>query len=108
MTIAPTTAPFDLRRVRARIPQHVVYRPFPAETVVLNLESGVYHGLNPTAGRMLVALQGAMSIAEAAAELELIFPAAAERIEPDLRKLCGDLRDLGLLVLEPVTSAAAA
>ena len=34
-------------------PQHVVYRSFPSETVVLNLQTGSYHGLNATAGRML-------------------------------------------------------
>ena len=32
----------------ARIPQHVVFRGFATETVVLNLETGKYHGLNPS------------------------------------------------------------
>ena len=44
---------------RARLPQHVVHRSFVAETVVLNLRTGKYHGLNPTAGRMLEALDAA-------------------------------------------------
>ena len=38
---------------RVTIPQHVVFRTFVEETIVLNLESGRYHGLNRTAGRML-------------------------------------------------------
>ena len=37
----------------ASVPQHVVYRRFAAETVVLNLETGTYHGLNATGARML-------------------------------------------------------
>lgn len=31
---------------QARVPRHVVYRDFVNETVVLNLETGTYHGLN--------------------------------------------------------------
>ena len=44
-----------------RLPDHVVYRSFALETVVVNLERGVYHGLNPTAGRMLESLEQAPS-----------------------------------------------
>ncbi len=35
---------------------------FALETVVVNLERGVYHGLNPTAGRMLEALDRACDV----------------------------------------------
>jgi DNA-binding CsgD family transcriptional regulator len=52
------SAPPQVRpETRVRVPQHVVHRAFPARTVVLNLETGKYHGLNPTAGRMLTALE---------------------------------------------------
>ena len=42
----------DERPPRPSLPvaDHVVYRAFALETVVVNLERGVYHGLNPTAG----------------------------------------------------------
>ena len=57
-TVARMNATSRLRpEARVRIPQHVVHRHFPAQTVVLNLETGRYHGLNPTAGRMLDALE---------------------------------------------------
>ena len=36
--------------LKVRVPRHVVHRDFPAQTVILNLETGKYHGLNPTAG----------------------------------------------------------
>jgi hypothetical protein len=38
---------------RATVPDGVVHRDFEAETLLLNLRSGTYHGLNVTGGRML-------------------------------------------------------
>src|SRR4051794_40107552 len=38
---------------KAVIPEHVVYRTFVSETVVLNLQSGLYHGINASGGRMM-------------------------------------------------------
>jgi hypothetical protein len=87
--------------LRARVPQHVVYRAFPAETVALDLETGLYHGLNPVAGQMLRALESAPTVREALAEIYKQFPdVARERIEEDLRRLCAELAGRGLLVLD--------
>ena len=47
----------DILRSSARLPDHVVYRTFVYETVVLNLQTGKYHGLNRTGGRMLELLE---------------------------------------------------
>ena len=49
----------DILSARPAVPDHVVYREFVNETVVLNLETGTYHGLNPSGGRMLEALGSA-------------------------------------------------
>jgi hypothetical protein len=43
----------DILASTVRIPKHVVYRSFEAETVLLNLQTGQYHGLNRSGGRML-------------------------------------------------------
>lgn len=45
--------PGDLALLAARppVPDHVVYRAFVDETVVLNLDTGRYHGLNAVGGR---------------------------------------------------------
>ena len=48
------------------LPQHVVYRAFATETVILNLRSGMYHGLNPTGARMLAALERSPIVGDAA------------------------------------------
>ena len=44
-------------RAGSPCPSHVVYRTFVTETVALNIETGQYHGLNATAGRMLEVLE---------------------------------------------------
>ena len=87
----------DLLTVRLRLPQHVVHRSFVAETVVLNLRTGKYHGLNPTAGRMLDALADAPTVAAAIPVLAEEYGVDRTRIESDLLSLCHGLLDRGLL-----------
>jgi hypothetical protein len=82
-----------------RIPRHVVYRAYAHETVVVNLERGVYHGLNPTAGRMLEALERSPTAREAAAKLADELGQPAELVAVDLASLCSDLLARGLIEL---------
>jgi hypothetical protein len=82
-----------------RIPEHVVFRSFAQETVVLNLQTGTYHGLNSTAGRMLEALQRHPVIAEAAAAVAEEYGQDTAKVEADLRELCEGLRSRGLLAV---------
>ncbi len=80
-----------------RLPEHVVHRGFAAETVVLNLQSGKYHGLNPVAGRMLEVLEQTATVQEAAHQLAAEYEQPLETIEEDLCGLCVDLAERGLL-----------
>jgi hypothetical protein len=82
---------------RVRVPNHVVYRSFAAETVMLNLQTGQYHGINPTGGRMIEVLERCSSVREAAAELSREFNVPLERIERDLCDFCVDLGTRGLV-----------
>ena len=84
-----------------RLPDHVVYRSFALETVVVNLERGVYHGLNPTAGRMLQSLERAPSARVAARSLADELGEPLERIETDLAALTSDLLERGLIETAP-------
>ncbi len=93
-------APRPASSARARVPDHVVYRSFPGETVLLNLTTGTYHGLNATAGRMLEELERASSIGDAAARLAVEFAQPPALVERDLRALCGELLERGLLRVE--------
>lgn len=80
-----------------RLPQHVVHRAFAAETVVLNLKSGKYHGLNPVAGRMLEVLEQGVTVRDAASQLAAEYDEPVEMIEEDLYGLCTDLLERGLI-----------
>jgi len=84
---------------RARVPSHVVFRSFPRETVVLNLDTGKYHGLNPTAGRMLELLEKSETVDAAAVRLADEYGQELDVIRRDLYDLCVELRERGLLEL---------
>ncbi|HYI38587.1 MAG TPA: PqqD family protein [Thermoleophilaceae bacterium] len=84
------------------VPNHVVFREFAQETVLLDIESGQYFGLNPTAGRMLAVLQESDSVQGALPTLREDFPDAGDVLEADLCTLCQALSKRGLVVLEPV------
>jgi len=99
-TVARVTDASRLRpEARVRIPRHVVHRHFPAQTVVLNLQTGRYHGLNPTAGRMLDALAEAQTVAAAALIVADHYRQPRADVERDLCELCGDLLSRGLVEL---------
>ena len=87
-----------------RVPQHVVYRDFAAETVVLNLNTGIYHGLNPTAGRMLTLLDELGDIRATAARLSNEYRRPRAQMAEDLETFCRDLLARGLI--EPAPRSA--
>lgn len=85
---------------KTTLPQHVVHRSFPSETVVLNLKTGKYHGLNPSAGAMLEALEETGSVGAAAAAVAARYGQPPEQIERDIEVLCRALAARDLIVLE--------
>jgi Coenzyme PQQ synthesis protein D (PqqD) len=85
------------------VPEHVVFRSFAQETVMLNLQTGTYHGLNSSAGRMLEALQRHPVIGEAAATVAEEYGQDTAIVEVDLRELCQGLLARGLLAVQPGT-----
>lgn len=85
---------------RPAVPEHVVHREFPEETIVLNVRTGLYHGLNPTAGRMLARLDGGTTVADAAATLATELGQPADVVRRDLLALCRRLRERGLIELD--------
>jgi hypothetical protein len=85
---------------RVVVPQHVVHRSFPSETVVLNLQTGRYHGLNPTAGQMLAAMERTGSVEAASAAVARDNELEVESVEADLRQLCTVLVERELIELD--------
>ncbi len=90
----------SLLAARIRLPQHVVYRCFPSETVVLNLQTGSYHGLNPSAGRMLEALEKSESVLAAAKLVANDSEQAQQSIERDMCDFCSALLSRGLIEVD--------
>lgn len=82
---------------RVSVPEHVVYRDFADETVILNLDSGVYHGLNATAAKMLETLDSGVPVSAAIDSLAAEFGQPRDVIERDVLSLCRALRDRGLI-----------
>jgi len=84
---------------RVCIPDHVVHRTFIRETVVLNLKTGKYHGLNLTAGRMFELLDGAATLQDVALQLADEYEEPVEQVQHDLCELVAQLCERGLVEL---------
>src|SRR3954451_19128157 len=87
----------QLLAARVSVPEQVVYRDFADETVILNLESGMYHGLNATAAKMLETLASGVSVGEAVDSLATEYGQPRDVIERDLLTLCRALGERGLV-----------
>lgn len=96
----------NLLDARLRLPEHVVHRTFVAETVLLNLQTGNYHGLNPTGGVMLEAVNDAPSVRAAAGAVASRYGEDPARVEADLLELCQGLLERGLMEVVPTTAEA--
>jgi hypothetical protein len=84
----------------ARVAANVVFRTFVQETVVLNLDTGRYHGLNPTAGRMLEEVERRETLGEAARRLADQYRQPLHEVERDLCDLCLALADRKLIEID--------
>ena len=82
---------------RVSVAGHLVYRELPMQTVVLNLRTGRYHGLSPSGGRMLSALENGRTVAAAARKVADRYGEPRAQIEHDLCELCTGLLERDLL-----------
>lgn len=94
---AEMNTPDSILDARVHVPQHVVYRDFVNETVVLNLETGTYHGLNRTAGLMLTTMERERSVREAAVKVAEDNGWDLATVESDIVDLCRTLAESGLI-----------
>jgi hypothetical protein len=85
---------------KVSVPEHVVHRAFPAEMVVLNLNTGQYHGLNPTAGRMLELMQECATVGAAVERAAEEYEQPRDQVEKDIRELCSGLLERELIELD--------
>jgi hypothetical protein len=82
------------------VPEGVLVRELQGESVVLNLQTEKYFGLDEVGTRMWAALASSDSIQQAFETLVGEYDVEPERLRSDLEKLIGDLVEHGLVVVE--------
>jgi hypothetical protein len=92
-----------MRRATVRIPDTVVFRALAAETVLLDLRTGLYHHLDPRAGELFAFLAQVGSPALAARRFAAANGSAVAALEAELCELCRTLGDRGLLDVRPAS-----
>lgn len=83
-----------------RVPEDVVFRELDGEAVILNLESGMYFGLDEVGTRMWQLLDTHGSLRRTLEALEAEYDAPAERLAADLTEFVDSLRSRGLLAVD--------
>jgi hypothetical protein len=82
---------------RVSVPAQVMDRSVGDETVILDLESGTYYGLDPVGARMWQLLGEGKSLGEVCEIMLEEYDVARERLEEDLLKLAEELANNGLV-----------
>jgi hypothetical protein len=101
MTTA-THAWSEVRTSRAVVPAHVVHRAFAQETVLLNVRTGQYHGIDCIGARFLeVATAEGQDLGRASEALAGEFGQPIDRIQGDLAAFLDALAERGLVELAP-------
>jgi len=92
---------------RAATPANVLVRVLDRESVLLNLETEQYFGLDETGTRMWQLLTGSPSIDAAFQELLAEFDVEPELLRSNLMELLSRLVDSGLLQVLPADEGTA-
>ncbi len=87
----------SLKQANLKIPDQVVTRQVGDETVLLNLESGTYFGLDPVGSRFLELLQAEDALAAVIARMLEEFDVSETQLETDLLRLAEEMLASGLL-----------
>lgn len=83
--------------MRVKVPEQVVFRELENETVLLNLSTGFYFGLDDVGTRMWLAMEKHGRLEEAVFELMDEFDVNTAELQRDLQSLAQELCDQGLL-----------
>ncbi len=82
-----------------RLADGVVFRELEGETVILNLESGMYFGLDPIGSRIWQLCQERPSLRSVWQAMQAEFDAPAEELQADLLVFVDELSEKGLVTL---------
>ena len=81
----------------ARIPERVTFRRVRDEMALLDLESGVYFGLDETGARIWELLAEHGKLQAVAEQMEREYDVPAQQLRDDLLRLAEDLKAKGLI-----------
>jgi hypothetical protein len=84
---------------RAVVPPHVVHRTFAQETVLLNIRTGQYYGIDRIGGRFFEVIVEEPHLDRASAALAEEYGQPLERVQADLAAFVAELEQRGLLEL---------
>jgi hypothetical protein len=82
-----------------QIPEDVVFRELDGEAVILNLESGMYFGLDAVGTRIWQLLDAHRTLRRTLEALEEEFDSPPERLASDLTEFVGQLHARGLVTV---------
>jgi hypothetical protein len=82
-----------------RLAEGVVFRELDGETVILNLETGMYFGLDPVGTRIWQLCQQQGVLRSVFQSMQSEYDASAEELEADLLGLVEQLSAKGLVTL---------
>lgn len=82
-------------------PKHVMARVVGDETVILDLQSGVYFGLDPVGTDIWKLLVEGVSLADIRTSLLDRYDVTATQLESDVLKLASELQSRGLILPAP-------
>lgn len=88
-----------------RVSDDVVFRELDGEAVILNVESGIYFGLDPVGTRMWQLIGSHPQLDSVLAELEQEYDAPRDVLASDLLGLVRELIGKGLLALDATATA---
>ena len=87
----------ELNNVAVTIPQEVLFQDLGEETVLLNVATGKYHGLNGVGSRIWELIQESNPMEKVLATLLDEFEVSSETLENDLSQFLGILESKGLI-----------
>jgi hypothetical protein len=84
--------------------EQIVWRDLDGEVVILNLESGIYFGLEGTGNDIWRLLAQGCSRAQLAKQLSADYEVSLEQVNADIDRFLAELHAKGLVSAAPVKS----
>ncbi len=96
----PSARWFKIQLFNVAVPSEVVFRALAQETVLLNMRTGQYHGLDPIGARFFEVMRDSSNVSTACDALAAEYDQPLATIRIDLLAFLEDMESRGLLELQ--------